>query len=59
MNTPLQRALAAYRPLYLNGLLMDGQYRLPAKPKPIPQTAPTDPCRAAAMPGKPLSGVTA
>lgn len=26
----VDRLLAAYRPLYLRGLLMDGQYRLPA-----------------------------
>ncbi|MGH8157982.1 MAG: hypothetical protein ACREPQ_07670 [Rhodanobacter sp.] len=30
MNPILQRALKAYRPLYLHGLLMDGQYQLPA-----------------------------
>ncbi|MHB1058521.1 MAG: hypothetical protein ACYC0F_11660 [Rhodanobacter sp.] len=29
MNKILQRTLMAYRPLYLNGLLLDGQYRLP------------------------------
>jgi hypothetical protein len=29
MNKILQRSLVAYRPLYLNGLLLDGQYRLP------------------------------
>ncbi|HEX7732690.1 MAG TPA: hypothetical protein VF415_08595 [Rhodanobacter sp.] len=31
----LDRVLMAYRPLYLQGLLLDGQYRLPqaAKPK--------------------------
>jgi hypothetical protein len=29
MNKILQRTLVAYRPLYLNGLLLDGQYRLP------------------------------
>ena len=30
-NKPLlDRVLTAYRPLYLNGLLRDGQYRLPA-----------------------------
>lgn len=29
MNPILQRALMAYRPLYLRGLLMDGQYKLP------------------------------
>lgn len=30
MNPILQRTLMAYRPLYLRGLLMDGQYRWPA-----------------------------
>lgn len=30
MNPILQRTLRAYRPLYLHGLLKDGQYRLPA-----------------------------
>lgn len=32
MNTKnfVDRLLAAYRPMYLRGLLMDGQYRLPA-----------------------------
>ena len=29
MHVTLQRILMAYRPLYLNGLLRDGQYRLP------------------------------
>lgn len=32
MNTLLQRVLKAYRPLYLRGLLLDGQYRLPKSP---------------------------
>jgi len=27
----LDRVLTAYRPLYLNGLLLDGQYRLATK----------------------------
>jgi hypothetical protein len=30
MNKLLQRTLMAYRPLYLHGLLRDGQYHLPA-----------------------------
>ena len=30
MAFPLGKILMAYRPLYLRGLLMDGQYRLPA-----------------------------
>lgn len=29
MNNLINRILAAYRPLYMRGLLMDGQYRLP------------------------------
>ena len=29
MNSNLQRALKAYRPLYLRGQLMDGAYRWP------------------------------
>ncbi|QNK03966.1 hypothetical protein [Dyella telluris] len=29
MAFPLGKILMAYRPLYLRGLLMDGQYRLP------------------------------
>jgi hypothetical protein len=29
MNKLLHRTLVAYRPLYLHGLLLDGQYRLP------------------------------
>lgn len=29
-NHFIDRLLAAYRPMYLRGLLMDGQYRLPA-----------------------------
>jgi len=30
------KILMAYRPLYLRGLLMDGQYRLPASTPPPP-----------------------
>ncbi|MGS1014676.1 hypothetical protein ACVCL0_06150 [Rhodanobacter sp. UC4450_H17] len=41
MSTILQRIERAYRPLYLHGLLLDGQYRLPkADPPPIAGTAP-------------------
>jgi hypothetical protein len=29
MKPILKTALMAYRPLYLNGLLLDGQYKLP------------------------------
>lgn len=34
MNPILQRIAMAYRPLYLRGLLLDGQYRLPAADQP-------------------------
>lgn len=30
-RSALDRVLMAYRPLYLNGLLLDGQYRLPTE----------------------------
>ncbi|HET6554072.1 MAG TPA: hypothetical protein VFG49_11100 [Dyella sp.] len=30
MPFPIGKILMAYRPLYLRGLLMDGQYKLPA-----------------------------
>jgi len=30
MAFPIGKILMAYRPLYLRGLLMDGQYRVPA-----------------------------
>lgn len=33
MSRFVDRLLAAYRPMYLRGLLMDGQYRLPADPE--------------------------
>jgi hypothetical protein len=33
MPFPIGKILMAYRPLYLRGLLMDGQYRLPATPQ--------------------------
>lgn len=36
MAFPLGKILMAYRPMYLRGLLMDGQYRLPAStPEPV------------------------
>ncbi len=46
MNRILQRTLMAYRPLYLNGLLLDGRLRdsLPRRPAP---RAPDDPPPAA------------
>jgi hypothetical protein len=40
MNKLLQRTVMAYRPLYLHGLLLDGQYRLPRADPP-----PADPAR--------------
>jgi hypothetical protein len=36
MSNWIDKVLAAYRPLYLRGLLMDGQYRLPEAPKKPP-----------------------
>lgn len=37
MAISMDKILMAYRPLYLRGLLMDGQYRLPAStPMPPP-----------------------
>ena len=43
MTPNLQRILRAYRPLYLHGLLLDGQYRLPRQP-------PSDPVPARPSP---------
>jgi hypothetical protein len=37
MAFPIGRILMAYRPLYLRGLLMDGQYSLPKTPPPPAQ----------------------
>ncbi|RUL75321.1 hypothetical protein [Dyella choica] len=37
MNNFIDRVLAAYRPMYLRGLLMDGQYRPPARQEEKPQ----------------------
>ena len=39
MPFPLERILMAYRPLYLRGLLMDGQYTLPKRQTPAPAIA--------------------
>jgi len=39
MRPLLQRTLMAYRPLFLNGLLLDGQYKLP-KAAPAEGAAP-------------------
>lgn len=38
MSNWIDRVLNAYRPLYLRGLLMDGQYRLPQPQKQPPKT---------------------
>lgn len=37
MSQLIDRILMAYRPLYLRGLLMDGQYRPPATPEKKPE----------------------
>jgi hypothetical protein len=37
MSNFIDRVLTAYRPLYLRGLLMDGQYRLPAMQEKKPE----------------------
>jgi hypothetical protein len=37
MSNFIDRVLTAYRPLYLRGLLMDGQYRLPATEEKKPE----------------------
>jgi len=36
MSNLIDRVLTMYRPLYLRGLLMDGQYRLPETPSKKP-----------------------
>lgn len=41
MNNFLQRVLMAYRPMYLNGLLLDGQYKLPKTDSPDDPAGPT------------------
>jgi hypothetical protein len=45
MNPIIHRVLMAYRPLYLNGLLMDGQYRLPSIDVSEGPSAPARPTR--------------
>ncbi|WP_233840240.1 hypothetical protein [Dyella sp. 2HG41-7] len=37
MSNLIDRVLTMYRPMYLRGLLMDGQYRLPATPEKKPE----------------------
>jgi len=46
MHPLLQRTLMAYRPLYLNGLLLDGQYKLP-------KADPTDGAAGSPCPPRP------
>jgi hypothetical protein len=64
MPFPIGRILMAYRPLYLRGLLMDGQYSLPARPTPAPavETERTSTEVAAermpSIPSKPLHGAS-
>jgi len=41
MHPILHRTLKAYRPLYLHGLLRDGQYRLPVAAAPNEPSAST------------------
>lgn len=50
MNKFLHHALMAYRPLYLNGLLLDGRCRLPASQAAHePAAAPARPRRNALL----------
>ena len=42
MSNWIDRVLTAYRPLYLRGLLMDGQYRLPQAAPPSPVSGKRD-----------------
>jgi hypothetical protein len=64
MPFPLGRILMAYRPLYLRGLLMDGQYNLPVRPAPAPaaESARTSTEvvaeRMPSIPAKPPHGAT-
>lgn len=66
MAFPIGKILMAYRPLYLRGLLMDGQYRLPAtQPQPAAPTGKREPSskqvvaeRVSPMTTKPLRGAT-
>ena len=62
MPFPIGRILMAYRPLYLRGLLMDGQYRYPVRPAPAPtaeaERSSTEVAaqRMSSLPPKPLHG---
>lgn len=59
MSDAINRVLMAYRPLYLRGLLMDGQYRLPARSAQVSRgkRAPASP--RAAVPASGLAAVMA
>ncbi|WP_243040639.1 hypothetical protein [Dyella sedimenti] len=62
MSSPIGKILMAYRPLYLRGLLMDGQYRLPANmPPSAGKRAETETTAIERRPSaacKPLQGAT-
>lgn len=55
MHPALHRVLLAYRPLYLNGLLKDGPYRLPDREPGAARPASTAP-RALLVALSPLPG---
>ena len=66
MSSLLNRVLMAYRPLYLCGLLMDGQYHLPLAPERPPEPpgikrekTSASPSRAAAPSGLAATHVVA
>lgn len=46
MKPKLQRVLMAYRPLYLNGLLLDGRYKPPKTDPPEGPAGPPCPPRS-------------
>jgi hypothetical protein len=62
MASLIGRILMAYRPLYLRGLLMDGQYRIPQPPpapaKPVTPSTEVVAERASPRSVKPLHGAT-
>ncbi|WP_243048475.1 hypothetical protein [Dyella sp. RRB7] len=62
MASLIGRMLLAYRPLYLRGLLMDGQYRIPqpspAPAKPVKPSTEVVAKRAPSRHLKPLHGAT-
>jgi hypothetical protein len=47
MNKLVQRTLMAYRPVYLNGLLLDGRHRLPVSREPDDPAPPDHATRSA------------